>query len=141
MTDLETARDAVSLWQILPGRSNPSRRALRALHDELCTQSPSADRALSLATDALGASPQDGSDAAELALLEVAARLLLTVGWTLHDGGPMPVPDETLVEEDLDGADVLIERAGALDWGPGSGPDGAGRIHRWRVVELLRAHA
>lgn len=54
-----------------------------------------------------------------------------------HTTNTCPVPPDTLVRYDLgDGCtgEDYIRRAGNLDWGPGLGPDGEGRIVAYEVL-------
>ena len=51
-----------------------------------------------------------------------------------HTSDQPPVPADTLVRVDLGDGQPLIDRAGALYWGPGLGPDGEGRIQRYEPI-------
>lgn len=71
-------------------------------------------------------------------LAEIVAAVVLPdrAAWNQHDTDARPVPADMLVAVDLgEGQRPLIDRAGVFDWGPGCGPAGEGRIHRWVRIE------
>jgi len=74
--------------------------------------------------------------ASPLLALFTAALLPAAGDYRDHVGDAAPVRADTLVAVDLGAGRPLVDRAGVLCWGPGMGPAGEGRIHRWaRIVE------
>jgi hypothetical protein len=60
--------------------------------------------------------------------------------WHDHTGNRCPLPADAVVRVDLgEGLPVQAE-AGELDWGPGAGPAGEGRIHRYAVLHPGSSH-
>jgi hypothetical protein len=140
MTELSTAevaRDLATLWQILPGATNPARLALQQIEAQLNRRAPDLTAALALAAEGLGA--PDDDDAEERALLAAVHRLLTPAVWRPHTGDACPVPTDAPVLADLGEGDPILERAGALAWGPGLGPAGEGRVQRYQVLPCAQA--
>jgi len=69
-----------------------------------------------------------------LLALFTAALLPAAGDYVEHVGDAAPVRADTLVAVDLGAGRPLVDRAGLLCWGPGMGPDGEGRIHRWARI-------
>jgi hypothetical protein len=51
-----------------------------------------------------------------------------------HVGAACPVAPDALVVVDLKDGEFYADKAGRFAWGPGAGPDGEGRIHRFAVL-------
>ena len=51
-----------------------------------------------------------------------------------HIGNRRPVTASTLVRARLLGGGEIVDRADAINWGPGLGDDGAGRVESFTVV-------
>ena len=59
-----------------------------------------------------------------------------STGYNKHIGNGAPAPADTPVWVYLGDGEPFVEAAGVLNWGPGLGPNGAGRILRWAPVAI-----
>lgn len=128
----EIARDLASLWQALPESASAASIALQRVHALLDQPAPDLAAAMTLAAQALDG--PDDDDAEERALLAVVRRLLAAEVWLPHRGDAAPVADRAVVLAYFGEGEPLLERAAAVDWGPGCGPAGEGRVQTYRVL-------
>lgn len=131
----EIARDLSTLHALLPPSDAPSNLALERVALLLQDHAPHIPTILDHVAIGLAAPDQD--DAEERALLAALHALLAPQPLTLtpHHGERCPVPAGALVAYRIaDDTGVYIDAAGSVDWGPGAGPDGAGRVAAWALI-------